>query len=234
MNDYLECPFCKKTFPLTKDTFYEACPEFDTENWKLFSQKNSEDKIEYLQLDTSGLIIQFNKCPACKKVTIDIIGAGSQFPEGFKRRIFPASAAKQYPDYIPSHILEDYTEAYDILELSPKASATLSRRCLQSMIRDRWDINEKTLYKEIDSIRDKVDVKTWEAIDALRKIGNIGAHMQKDTSLIIDIEPWEAEKLILLIEVLIKSWYIDVHEREKLFEDIVNINDSKEKLRSEK
>ena len=58
--------------------------------------------------------------------------------------------------------------------------------------------------------------------------------MQKDTSLIIDIEPWEAEKLILLIEVLIKSWYIDVYEREKLFEDIVSINDSKEKLRSEK
>ena len=58
--------------------------------------------------------------------------------------------------------------------------------------------------------------------------------MQKDTSLIIDIKPWEAEKLILLIEVLIKSWYIDVYEREKLFKDIININDSKEKLRSEK
>lgn len=102
------------------------------------------------------------------------------------------------------------------------------------MIRHRWKVNEKNLYKEIDAISDKVDAKTWEAIDALRKIGNIGAHMQKDTSIIIDIEPLEAEKLILLIEVLIKSWYIDVYEREKLFEDIVSINDSKEKLRSEK
>lgn len=79
MNDYLECPFCKKIFALTKDTFYEACTEFDSNNWKNYKKKNSEDKIEYLHLDTSGLIIQFNKCPACKKVTIDIIGAGSQF-----------------------------------------------------------------------------------------------------------------------------------------------------------
>lgn len=234
MNDYLECPFCKKIFPLTTDTFYEAYPEFGSNNWECCRLKNSEDKIEYPHLDTSGLIVQFNKCPACKKVTIDIIGAGSQFPEGFRRRIFPASQAKQYPNYIPSHILKDYTEAYDILELSPKASATLSRRCLQSMIRDRWKVNEKNLYKEIDAISDKVDAKTWDAIDALRKIGNIGAHMQKDTSLIIDIKPWEAEKLILLIEVLIKSWYIDVYEREKLFKDIININDSKEKLRSKK
>lgn len=233
MNDYLECPFCKKTFPLIKDTFSEAYPAFDSNDWKYYTQKNLEGKIKYLYLDTSGLKVQFNKCPACKKVTIDIIGVGSQFPEGFKRRIFPASEAKQYPNYIPSHILKDYTEAYDILELSPKASATLSRRCLQSMIRDRWIVNERNLYKEIDAISDKVDAKTWEAIDALRKIGNIGAHMQKDTSLIIDIEPWEAEKLILLIEVLIKSWYIDVYEREKLFEDIVNIKDSKEKSRIE-
>lgn len=234
MNDYLECPFCKKTFPLTKDTFSEAYPAFRTGNWMYFDIDNTKYRGEYPDLDTSGLKVQFNKCPACKKVTIDIIGVGSQFPEGFKRRIFPGSEAKKYPDYIPSHILEDYTEAYDILELSPKASATLSRRCLQSMIRDKWDTNEKTLYKEIDSIRDKVDSKTWDAINALRKIGNIGAHMQKDTSLIINIEPWEAEKLILLIEVLIKSWYIDVYEREKLFEDIVSIKDSKEKLGSEK
>lgn len=41
MNDYLECPFCKKIFPLTTDTFYEAYPEFGSNNWECYRLKNS-------------------------------------------------------------------------------------------------------------------------------------------------------------------------------------------------
>ena len=53
-------------------------------------------------------------------------------------RLIPESDAKVFPDYIPQQIREDYVEASKIKELSPKASATLSRRCLQGMIRDFW------------------------------------------------------------------------------------------------
>ena len=45
----------------------------------------------------------------------------------------PQSQAKVFPSYIPRAILEDYEEACLIRDLSPKASATLSRRCLQGM-----------------------------------------------------------------------------------------------------
>jgi hypothetical protein len=47
------------------------------------------------------------------------------------------------PDYIPEQIKDDYYEACSILNLSPKASATLARRCLQGMIRDFWGITKK-------------------------------------------------------------------------------------------
>jgi hypothetical protein len=50
--------------------------------------------------------------------------------------LMPESDAKPQPDFIPKALVEDYTEACRIRDLSPKASATLARRCLQGMIRD--------------------------------------------------------------------------------------------------
>ena len=47
----------------------------------------------------------------------------------------------------------------------------------------------------------------------LRKLGNIGAHMEKDINLIVDVDPQEAELLIGLIETLLKEWYVVREER---------------------
>ena len=52
-------------------------------------------------------------------------------------RMRPQSSAKLFPSYIPQPLLDDYEEACAIRDLSPKASATLARRCLQGLIRVR-------------------------------------------------------------------------------------------------
>ena len=91
---------------------------------------------------------------------------------------------------------------------------------------------EKTpLRAEITSLQNKVSPQLWRVIDSVRKIGNIGAHMERDINLIVDIEPNEAERLLLLIEFLIKDWYINRHEQEKLFSDINSISETKEQQR---
>ena len=54
--------------------------------------------------------------------------------------LIPPSAARVFPDYVPQPIRDDYVEACNIRDLSPKASATLSRRCPQGMIRNFWGI----------------------------------------------------------------------------------------------
>jgi len=149
-------------------------------------------------------------------------------------RLVPNSFAKVFPTYIPESIIQDYEEACSIIEESPKASATLSRRCLQGMIRDFWHVNGTTLYKEIESIKDKIDALTWQSIDATRKIGNIGAHMEKDINLIIEVEPKEAFALIKLIEILIKDWYINKHERELMLKEIVNTGEKKTDKKTDK
>ncbi|WP_277977398.1 DUF4145 domain-containing protein [Pantoea endophytica] len=135
----------------------------------------------------------------------------------------PQGSVKVFPNYVPTAILSDYKEACLIQELSPKASATLSRRCLQGMIRDFWGVREKNLHAEIQAISEKVDHDTWQAIDAIRSIGNIGAHMEKDIDLIIDVHPEEAQLLIQLIETLIKDWYINREERKARANSIIQL-----------
>jgi len=130
-------------------------------------------------------------------------------------QLIPASSAKLFPDYIPRAIRSDYEEACAIRDLSPKASATLSRRCLQGMIRDFWSISRHRLVDEIAELEEKVDPGTWSAIDALRRLGNIGAHMEKDISVMVDVDPDEAALLICLIETLLHEWYIVRHDREE-------------------
>ena len=139
--------------------------------------------------------------------------------------------AYKFPDYIPQAIRSDYEEACSIVNLSPKASATLSRRCLQGMIRDFFQISKGSLFEEINAIKDKIPTEQWAVLDGLRRIGNIGAHMEKDINLIVDIEPDEAQKLIKLIELLLRQWYIERHNQQELFADIIGIDQAKQQER---
>ena len=100
----------------------------------------------------------------------------------FQRKwtLIPPSAAKSFPDYVPKAVRDDYTEACVIRDLSPKASATLARRCLQGMIRDFHGVAKGKLIDEIYGIKEKVDPAVWQAIDGIREFGNIiDAHMEK-------------------------------------------------------
>ena len=136
-------------------------------------------------------------------------------------RLRPRSSAKPLPHYVPGPIVSDYNEACLIRDLSPKASATLSRRCLQGMIRDYWGISKRRLVEEVGALQGHVDPTTWQAIDAVRSIGNVGAHMDKDIDVIVDVEPEEAQLLIGLIELLIKEWYIARHDRNERMQALV-------------
>ena len=68
----------------------------------------------------------------------------------------------------------------------------------------------------------------WNALDGLRKIGNIGAHMETDVNLIIDIDVSEAKKLKKLIELLFDKWYITRHDEEALYNTITDTSNKKQ------
>ncbi len=164
-------------------------------------------------------------------------GTGNQVVYGERLhfwRLLPDSLAKPQPEYIPQQIRDDYYEACQIRDLSAKAAATLSRRCLQGMIRDFWGIKKKNLSQAITALKPHVDGTTWKAIEAVRKVGNIGAHMEKDINLIIDVDPKEAGLLIDLIERLLKEWYVARHDREQSMGALLSMAGQKEKARKGK
>lgn len=154
--------------------------------------------------------------------------------------LLPDSVAKPQPDYIPEYIRKDYEEACKIAHLSPNASAVLSRRCLQSMIRDFCNIKETNLHKEIEKLKTSVEEckipsvteESIQAIDNIREMGNIGAHIKKPTGILIDIEPEEATLLIQLIETLFKDWYVARNERQQRLKNIQAITKKKEQQKT--
>ena len=178
--------------------------------------------------------------PNCKRYSLTVFLRHAQQDRNYnwqpgdviqKWDLVPSSKAKTLPTYIPEPIREDYSEAYSILSLSPKASATLARRCLQGMIRDFFGVNFPTLKAEIDSIKEKVDPLVWQAIEAVRKVGNIGAHMEKDINVIVDVEPNEAELLVGLIEFLIKDWYVARDNKTQHLNKIIGVAVKKEEAK---
>ncbi len=214
------CPHCQKYFtnaPHTYKTHY-----FDFNNQSSISQ--------HFLTSNNAYSVHIYKCPHCNKETVLIKGF-SENNSHINVPVSPVSLAIRFPDYVPKAIREDYEESYAILHLSPKASATLSRRCLQGIIRDFWNINDKNLAKQINALENTIDTKLWQAMDGLRKIGNIGAHMEKDVNTIIPVESYEAEQLVKLIEVLIKTTYVERHDREQLCNEIIEISEEKQTLK---
>lgn len=224
-----ECPYCNHHCVITANNSSINHDTFDLSN---------KFKKE-LRLKTSVIVCPNPKCseivvscslhelssthgslPGSTRV---ITGAALE-----KWQLRPSSQAKIFPDYIPQPILNDYVEACKIRDLSPKASATLARRCLQGILRDYWKVKPNNLNKEIDQIEDKVDPLVFDAINAVRQLGNIGAHMEKDINLIIDVDPEEAQKLIELIELLLEEWYIVRHRRQEKLQNIKAINETKQ------
>jgi hypothetical protein len=82
---------------------------------------------------------------------------------------------------------------------------------------DFCGISKGRLIDEIDELRKRVDagqaplgvqLDTVNAIDDVRKVGNIGAHMKADINVIGDVDPNEAQVLIEPVELLFLEWYV--------------------------
>lgn len=136
-------------------------------------------------------------------------------PVGIGHFTFLPTTAQPLSKHVPAGVLADYNEAYLISKLSPKASATLARRALQGMVRDFWSVvGLRTLHAELLAIKDKCDSDLYEAMMAVKSIGNIGAHPEQDVNLMVDVERGEPEVLLELIHLLDREWYVARAEKQ--------------------
>ncbi len=223
------CPYCNQNATITKENYSDQIHIIERKNEKIILGINTIvitcPNIKCNEFQIIARLYKINRYYTAHQNTINNITGDPIISWNLK----PSSTYKIFPDYIPKSIVDDYIEACEIKNLSPKASATLSRRCLQGIIRDFWGIRKERLKDEIDNLKCKIDKTTWDAIDAVRSIGNIGAHMEKDINIIIDVEENEAELLTELIETLFKDWYITRHDRENNLNKIIQIAENKKK-----
>ncbi len=170
--------------------------------------------------------IFYMKCPNpnCTKYIIDLaLGEEGRNPNGtrshklgktirrFNVRPF-TSSRPPVPSEVDKSFAEDYNEACLVISFSPKASAALSRRCLQNILREKADVKKSNLSMEIQQVIDsgKLPSHLSESIDAVRNIGNFAAHPNKSTSTgeIVPVEMGESEWLLDVLEALFDFYFV--------------------------
>ena len=253
------CPYCGQTFPLIdKITFSEEHVGFtpgkaqeDDGILRMASPHFTGSARRTPTPATESVWVRFKVCPNCWNASLEVSTVGGSLKSN--TFIFPTPAVKQYPDYIPEQIRTDYTEASLIAKISPKASATLSRRCLQGILRDFWGITPEFWDSHIDlkrevHLKESCKANLWQEIKAveqlggvpapiiaafkqLKDIGNIGAHPEIDVSLIVDVEPGEAEALVSLVDLIIRLTYIQRNTDEELLRQVEGIASKKAEQR---
>ncbi len=159
-------------------------------------------------------------CPSCHDLILTLVSSANtivdqrfaRWPDEVTEQrisLWPRHTGRPpVPPEVPDEFKRDYQEACLILADSSNASAALSRRCLQLILREKLGAPNSTLYKEIrwavekgglpSSITDLTDL-----LDVPRTVGNRAAHPTlSDGGMIVDVEPWEAEWCLEVIEAL--------------------------------
>jgi hypothetical protein len=169
--------------------------------------------------------VRFVRCAACKRFTVDATvfdTAGASSKDWFRLSPLPTNAAHKAPPEVPQEIGEVHVEAHAVLPVSARASAALSRRCLQQILRERgYYAND--LKAEIEQLLNETDAtralpaSLRETIDAIRNFGNFSAHpITETTSLqVIDVEPHEAEWCLDILDDLFEHFYVKLAEARK-------------------
>jgi hypothetical protein len=170
---------------------------------------------------TSGFGAQAMICPACEHQIIVLYGAnwsGTHYSASETGRstgwLVEPRAASRAPlpvEVNDPDVVEDYKEACLVLPDSPKASAALSRRCLQNLLRKKAAVKPGNLFDEIQQVLDSKSLPTTlaDSVDAIRNIGNFGAHpmKSKQSGAVLPVEPGEAGWNLDVLEALFDFYY---------------------------
>lgn len=215
----MECPHCGKSVH---------------EEWNTsIGELTNEDEFKGFQL-------AYMVCPSCDNVIVDImIGNASISAVGGKtyvdsieddedfeeHRIWPRKGfSRKAHGSVPPHIAKDFEEATLVLPFSPKASAALSRRCLQNILVEAGGVTKKDLVDQINEAVEKngFTPSVRRLLGAIRTVGNFAAHPMKDknTGEILDVEEGEAELNVSTLESLMDYFYIRPLEEQKKIDEI--------------
>jgi hypothetical protein len=174
--------------------------------------------------DAKYWVIEAQLCPACAKVILYLVNTAvfnRYAPAGpyqeanvISRELVRPRATSRKPlsPEVPEQYREDYLEACLVLPDSAKASAALSRRCLQLLLREAGNTKKRDLADQIAEVLqdNRLPSDIASIVDAVRNIGNFAAHPIKSTSTgeIVPVEPGEAELNLEVLESLFDFYFV--------------------------
>jgi Domain of unknown function (DUF4145) len=114
---------------------------------------------------------------------------------------------------------KDFKEAVRVLPHSPRASVMMSRYCLQKLLRIKAEVKAGNLHQEIQKVIESNTLPSYltNDIDAIRRLGNLGAHPSEDISTgeIIEVDQDEAEWLIEVVRDLFDFYFVKPAQQQK-------------------
>ncbi len=158
--------------------------------------------------------VQSAMCPSCKRASISV--STKKRPQHVPYRqiqVWPKEINRlSLAPEVTEPFASDYYEACFVLAYSPRASAALSRRCLQALLREKAGVKPSDLSREIDQVvaSKMLSPDLAEALDDIRTVGNFAAHPLKstDAALVLDVEPGEAEWTLDVLEIFFDFYFV--------------------------
>jgi hypothetical protein len=176
---------------------------------------HDESKERHIGTDADGDWVFIDRtCPNCKRFVFELSRRGG----GAVRQVINYLIHPRHPNRsplppeVPQDYASDYAEACLVLADSAKASAALSRRCLQHLLRTEAKVKPGNLADEIQQVIDSCMLPTHltESLDGIRNIGNFAAHpiKSKSSGEIVEVEPGEAEWNLDVLESLFDFYFV--------------------------
>ncbi len=162
----------------------------------------------------SHWVAHFGVCPNCDEAIINLL----RFPQtgdntpNLTVRGYPRGAVRPVAVEVDARYADGFKEASRVLADSPKASAAVSRRLLQDVIREKAGIKERDLDTEIQKLVASKALPSHlaENLDAVRVVGNFAAHPIKSqqSGAVVEVEEGEAEWLLDVLDGMFDFYFV--------------------------
>lgn len=184
-----------------------------------FNDKQSHKDV-FRENDKDGWWeLERRRCPECDKLILHLRNSSSGGNAKSFVLVRPRASERPCPIEVPEKYSEDFKESALVLSDSPKASAALSRRCLQNILREEAKTKSKDLAEQIDEVITNNLLPPYLAddLDVVRNIGNFAAHpiKSKQTGEVLPVEPGEAEWNLDVLETLFDFYFVLPEQNKK-------------------
>ena len=177
MSEDIECPHCGVYVSVDFEAF-------------------QPNKVAAHKRDLQPIVaVEYGHCPSkeCHRLIVRtmvdrLLGTSIEYA-------IPTTTTVEISNAVDPGIVSQYRKAKRILPIDANASAAMSRRCLEMLLRGFFKVKRGRIYDEIQELLDSNQLPSYLAgdIDRIREIGNLGAHPAGDISLPSDASREEAE-----------------------------------------